>query len=207
MAEEKLSGLCDWIKRGCDAHTGITAGTFYRDEGWCFYQLGRRDRVRRPDHPPARHQVPELHGPADTTRLGVGQLLLDGAAALGRRLPGVPPPPSARHGAGAGGGVPAVRPLLSRARSPAAWASSTSSSPCCAGCYGLRPPALRPSSWTGSATISRCARSRRRSPGRAAPLRRFPAAQLQRAHQPDRRRPSSATQPWRRLCGRHRPPH
>ena len=40
MAEEKLSGLCDWIKRGCDAHTGITAGTFYRDEGWCFYQLG-----------------------------------------------------------------------------------------------------------------------------------------------------------------------
>ena len=40
MAEEKLSTLCDWIKRGCDAHTGITAGTFYRDEGWCFYQLG-----------------------------------------------------------------------------------------------------------------------------------------------------------------------
>ena len=25
---------------GCDAHTGITEGTFYRDEGWCFYQLG-----------------------------------------------------------------------------------------------------------------------------------------------------------------------
>jgi uncharacterized alpha-E superfamily protein len=40
VAEEKLSGLCDWIKRGCDAHAGITAGTFYRDEGWCFYQLG-----------------------------------------------------------------------------------------------------------------------------------------------------------------------
>jgi uncharacterized alpha-E superfamily protein len=40
VAEEKLSGLCDWVKRGCDAHTGITAGTFYRDEGWCFYQLG-----------------------------------------------------------------------------------------------------------------------------------------------------------------------
>ncbi len=40
VAEEKLSALCDWIKRGCDAHTGITTGTFYRDEGWCFYQLG-----------------------------------------------------------------------------------------------------------------------------------------------------------------------
>ena len=40
VAEGKLSTLCDWVKRGCDAHTGITAGTFYRDEGWCFYQLG-----------------------------------------------------------------------------------------------------------------------------------------------------------------------
>lgn len=40
VAEERLSGICDWIKRGCDAHTGITAGTFYRDEGWCFHQLG-----------------------------------------------------------------------------------------------------------------------------------------------------------------------
>lgn len=40
IAEERLNGVCDWIKRGCDAHTGITAGTFYRDEGWCFHQLG-----------------------------------------------------------------------------------------------------------------------------------------------------------------------
>jgi uncharacterized alpha-E superfamily protein len=40
IAEERLNGICDFIKRGCDAHTGITAGTFYRDEGWCFYQLG-----------------------------------------------------------------------------------------------------------------------------------------------------------------------
>jgi uncharacterized alpha-E superfamily protein len=40
VAEERLSVICDVIKRGCDAHTGITAGTFYRDEAWCFYQLG-----------------------------------------------------------------------------------------------------------------------------------------------------------------------
>lgn len=40
IAEERLSGICDMIKRGCDAHTGITHGTFYRDEAWCFYQLG-----------------------------------------------------------------------------------------------------------------------------------------------------------------------
>ena len=40
VTEERLNAVCDWIKRGCDAHTGITAGTFYRDEGWCFHQLG-----------------------------------------------------------------------------------------------------------------------------------------------------------------------
>lgn len=40
VAEERLNRVCDWIKRGCDAHTGITEGTFYRDEGWCFYKLG-----------------------------------------------------------------------------------------------------------------------------------------------------------------------
>jgi uncharacterized alpha-E superfamily protein len=40
VAEERLSALCSMVKLGCDTHTGITAGTFYRDEGWCFYQLG-----------------------------------------------------------------------------------------------------------------------------------------------------------------------
>ena len=40
IAEERLNGVCDWIKRGCDAHSGITSGTFYRDEGWSFYRLG-----------------------------------------------------------------------------------------------------------------------------------------------------------------------
>lgn len=40
VTEARLNGVCDWIKRGCDAHTGITEGTFYRDEGWCFHRLG-----------------------------------------------------------------------------------------------------------------------------------------------------------------------
>ena len=40
VVEERLSGICDMIKQGCDTHTGITDGTFYRDEGWCFYRLG-----------------------------------------------------------------------------------------------------------------------------------------------------------------------
>ena len=113
VAEEKLSGLCDWIKRGCDAHTGITAGTFYRDEGWCFYQLGAA--IECADQTTRLLDAKFLNFMAQDgprPRLGSRQLLLDGAAALGRRLPGVPPPPPARHGAGAGGGVPAVRPVL-----------------------------------------------------------------------------------------------
>ena len=39
-SEERLARLCAFVKEGCDAHAGITAGTFYRDEAWSFYQLG-----------------------------------------------------------------------------------------------------------------------------------------------------------------------
>ena len=38
---DRLSRLCARIKQGVQAHTGITEGTFYRDQGFCFYQLGR----------------------------------------------------------------------------------------------------------------------------------------------------------------------
>ena len=38
---DQLSRLCDRIKRGVQEHTGITDGTFFRDQGWFFYQLGR----------------------------------------------------------------------------------------------------------------------------------------------------------------------
>jgi len=36
-----LSRLCTFLKEGCQAHTGITEGTFYRDQSWCFYTVGR----------------------------------------------------------------------------------------------------------------------------------------------------------------------
>ncbi len=38
---DQLSRLCARIKQGVQEHTGITDGTFFRDEGWFFYQLGR----------------------------------------------------------------------------------------------------------------------------------------------------------------------
>jgi len=42
VSEPRLARFCQFIKEGCQTHTGITEGTFYRDEGWCFYQLGRQ---------------------------------------------------------------------------------------------------------------------------------------------------------------------
>ena len=38
---DQLSRLCGMIKLGVQEHTGITEGTFFRDQGWCFYELGR----------------------------------------------------------------------------------------------------------------------------------------------------------------------
>lgn len=38
---DALYRLCRRIKEGVQAHTGITEGTFFRDQGWHFYELGR----------------------------------------------------------------------------------------------------------------------------------------------------------------------
>ncbi|WP_434612965.1 alpha-E domain-containing protein [Azospirillum sp. B2RO_4] len=41
VATQNLSKVCTWIKEECQTHTGITEGTFYRDQGWYFYQMGK----------------------------------------------------------------------------------------------------------------------------------------------------------------------
>jgi uncharacterized alpha-E superfamily protein len=38
---DHLTRLCSRLKEGVQAHTGMTEGTFFRDQGWHFYQLGR----------------------------------------------------------------------------------------------------------------------------------------------------------------------
>ena len=38
---DALSRLCRRLKEGVQAHTGVTEGTFFRDQGWHFYELGR----------------------------------------------------------------------------------------------------------------------------------------------------------------------
>lgn len=50
-SEPRLARFCTFIKEACQAHTGITEGTFHRDAGWYFYQLGhyieRADQTTR----------------------------------------------------------------------------------------------------------------------------------------------------------------
>lgn len=41
IAVHRLSALLGQIKEGCQAHAGILEGTFYRDEAWYFYQMGK----------------------------------------------------------------------------------------------------------------------------------------------------------------------
>ncbi|MGC2201150.1 MAG: alpha-E domain-containing protein [Stellaceae bacterium] len=41
LAPGNLAGLFASIKEACQTHTGITEGTFFRDQGWYFYQIGR----------------------------------------------------------------------------------------------------------------------------------------------------------------------
>jgi uncharacterized alpha-E superfamily protein len=37
----EFSAVCAMLKEGVQAHTGMTEGTFYRDQCWHFYMLGR----------------------------------------------------------------------------------------------------------------------------------------------------------------------
>ncbi|MFV3076150.1 alpha-E domain-containing protein [Niveispirillum fermenti] len=41
LAQHNIQRLCNYIKEACQTHTGITEGTFFRDQGWHFYNLGR----------------------------------------------------------------------------------------------------------------------------------------------------------------------
>jgi uncharacterized alpha-E superfamily protein len=47
----QISGLCSRLKQECQTHYGITEGTFYRDQGWYFYMIGkyleRADQITR----------------------------------------------------------------------------------------------------------------------------------------------------------------
>ncbi|MBB2190244.1 alpha-E domain-containing protein [Gluconacetobacter azotocaptans] len=41
IRSSNLSALCARLKQECQTHHGITEGTFYRDQAWLFYLIGR----------------------------------------------------------------------------------------------------------------------------------------------------------------------
>ena len=41
IGPSQLSSLCARMKQECQTHYGITEGTFYRDQGWYFYVIGK----------------------------------------------------------------------------------------------------------------------------------------------------------------------
>jgi uncharacterized alpha-E superfamily protein len=40
-APSRVSGLCAYLKEQCELHVGITDGTFFRDQSWNFYCIGK----------------------------------------------------------------------------------------------------------------------------------------------------------------------
>ena len=41
IGASQISSLCAMLKQQCQTHWGITEGTFYRDQGWYFYVIGK----------------------------------------------------------------------------------------------------------------------------------------------------------------------
>jgi uncharacterized alpha-E superfamily protein len=64
---DHLVRVCAWLKEGVQTHTGITEGTFFRDQGWNFYQLGRL--IERADQTTRlldiKYHLLQPHGPEE----------------------------------------------------------------------------------------------------------------------------------------------
>ena len=102
------------IKEACQTHTGITEGTFFRDQGWYFYRIGRN--IERADQTTRLldikyHLLLPRHG---RCRLADRCRPMECAAALGSRLSCVSPIASRRQHAGGGGGLSAAQPTFPR---------------------------------------------------------------------------------------------
>ncbi len=111
-APSRVSGLCAYLKEQCQAHAGITDGTFYRDQSWAFYCIGKYIERARPDVAAGRHQV--SHAAAVGGRRGrrARHQPVARAAARGVRLPGLSAGEPELHDAGVRGGLPADEPVL-----------------------------------------------------------------------------------------------
>ena len=94
-AAEQFSAVCAMLKEGVQAHTGITEGTFYRDQCWHFYMIGRY--LERADQT-TRLLDTRFHAlvPAISVRCGDRRRRMECTAARRRRLSRLSPRAPAR---------------------------------------------------------------------------------------------------------------
>ena len=85
LAQSRLTRLLGDIKEACQTHTGVTDGTFYRDQGWYFYWLGRyierADQTTRLLDIKCRLPLSKLAGGASSADITQWNVLLRSAAA------------------------------------------------------------------------------------------------------------------------------
>lgn len=86
IADNNIVSVCNFVRESCQNHTGIAEGTFPRDQGWSFYQLGkhteRADQITRLVDIKYHILLPRLEdvgSPLDTSQW---QALLRAAAAF-----------------------------------------------------------------------------------------------------------------------------
>ncbi len=85
LAPGRLTRLLAEIEEACQTHTGITEGTFHRDQGWAFYWIGRY--IERADQTTRlldiKSQVLQARPSGETTSIDLAQwnALLRSAAA------------------------------------------------------------------------------------------------------------------------------
>ena len=127
LAPGNLAALFAMIKEACQTHTGITEGTFFRDQGWYFYQIGRyierADQTTRLLDIKYHLLLPEHFRCRITGRCQP----MECAAAFGSRVSRVSAAACRQHDAGARGGlyaaeqrIPALGPSLRARGRPAA---------------------------------------------------------------------------------------
>ncbi|MEO0393072.1 MAG: alpha-E domain-containing protein [Pseudomonadota bacterium] len=85
IADNNVVSVCNFVRESCQSHTGIAEGTFPRDQGWAFYQLGvhteRADQITRLVDIKYHILLPRLEDVGSPLDISQWQALLRAAAA------------------------------------------------------------------------------------------------------------------------------
>jgi len=85
IADNNIVSICNFVRESCQTHAGIAHGTFPRDQGWSFYQLGkyveRADQITRLVDIKYHILLPRLEDVGSPLDISQWQALLRAAAA------------------------------------------------------------------------------------------------------------------------------